>query len=254
MLSAFIRTTRLFGSPKLATSWATEFIDDRIATPRHRKHVDYYAKRKFPIVEAISDATGVDITMVKSQLNNLPNFLVNENQNPGMKIKWSATSELAAITYILVRLLKPELVVETGVGAGVSSWTILSAMEENRTGNLISIDLPTPNTRLLPDVGYLVPKELRHRWDLQRGPSKTLLPQILDKVMEIDMFQHDSRHSYSNQLYEYQTAWPFIRSGGILISDDVNNDALYEASLAWNREPYMIGQSKDFPIGLVGKL
>ena len=107
MLSAFIRTTRLFGAPKLATSWATEFIDDRIATPRHRKHVDYYAKRKFPIVEAISDATGVDITMVKSQLNNLPNFLVNENQNPGMKIKWSATSELAAITYILVRLLKP---------------------------------------------------------------------------------------------------------------------------------------------------
>jgi len=127
-------------------------------------------------------------------------------------------------------------------------------MEENRTGNLISIDLPTPNTRLLPDVGYLVPKELRHRWDFQRGPSKTLLPQILDQVIEIDMFQHDSRHSYSNQLYEYHTAWPFIRSGGILISDDVNNDALYEASLIWNREPYIIGQSKDFPIGLVGKL
>jgi len=254
MLSAFIRTAMLFGSPKLATSWATEFIDDRIATPRHRKHVDYYVKRKFPIAEAISHASGVDITMAENQLNNLPKFLVNKNQNPGMKINWSATSELAAITYSLVRLLKPKLVVETGVGAGVSSWTILSAMEENRTGNLISIDLPTPNTRLLPDVGYLVPKELRHRWDFQRGPSKTLLPQILDQVIEIDMFQHDSRHSYSNQLYEYHTAWPFIRSGGILISDDVNNDALYEASLIWNREPYIIGQSKDFPIGLVGKL
>ncbi|SVD52856.1 uncharacterized protein METZ01_LOCUS405710, partial [marine metagenome] len=175
MLSAFIRTAKLFGSPKLATTWAAEFIDDRIATPRHRKHVDYYVKRKFPIAEAISHASGVDITMAENQLNNLPKFLVNKNQNPGMKINWSATSELAAITYSLVRLLKPELVVETGVGAGVSSWTILSAMEENRIGNLISIDLPTPNTRLLPDVGYLVPKELRHRWDFQRGSSKTLL-------------------------------------------------------------------------------
>ena len=253
MLAAFIRTARLFNSPKLAARWASEFIDDRITTPRHRKHIDYYVERKFPLAEAISQTTGVAITMVEDQLNNLPNFLVNENQNHGMKIKWSATSELAAITYSLVRLLKPEVVIETGVGAGVSSWTILSAMEKNRTGNLISIDLPTPNTRLLPDVGYLVPKELRHRWDFQRGPSQNLLPRILSEVTEIDMFQHDSRHSYSNQLREYLTAWPFIRSGGILVSDDVSNDALYEASHIWDREPFIIDQSKESPIGLVAK-
>ena len=148
MLSAFIRTAKLFRSPKLAATWATEFIDDQLATPRHRRHADYYGKRKFPIDEAISHATGVDIATVGNHLNNLPNFLLHPNRTSGMKINWSATSELAAITYSLVRLLKPELVVETGVGAGVSSWTILSAMEENRTGNLISIDLPTPNTRL----------------------------------------------------------------------------------------------------------
>lgn len=253
MLAAFIRTARLFNSPKLAAKWASEFIDDRITTPRHRKHIDYYVERKFPLAEAISHTTGVAITKVEDQLNNLPNFLVNENQSHGMKIKWSATSELAATTYSLVRLLKPEVVIETGVGAGVSSWTILSAMEKNRTGNLISIDLPTPNTRLLPDVGYLVPEELRHRWDFQRGSSQNLLPRILSEVTEIDMFQHDSRHSYSNQLREYLTAWPFIRSGGILVSDDVSNDALYEASHIWDREPFIIGQSKESPIGLVAK-
>ena len=253
MLSAFIRTARLFGSPKLAATWAAEFIDDRVITPHHRKHIDYYDERKFPLAKAISHATGIAIAMVEHQLNNLPNFLITENQSAGMKIKWSATSELAAITYSLVRLLKPKLVVETGVGAGVSSWTILSAMEENGTGRLISIDLPTPNTKLLPEVGYLVPRELRHRWDFQRGPSQSLLPQILNEAMEIDMFQHDSRHSYSNQLREYQTAWPFIRSGGILISDDVSNDALYKACRIWNREPYIINQSKESPIGLVAK-
>jgi len=253
MLSAFIRIARLFASPKLATTWTAEFIDDRLATPRHRKHLDYYGKRKYPIAEAISHVTDIDIETVENQLNHLPNFLVNENQDPGMNIKWSATPQLTAFTYTLVRLLKPELVVVTGVGAGVSSWTILHAMEENSTGTLISIDLPTPNTRLLPDVGYLVPEELRHRWDFQKGPSQRLLPQILSEVKEIDMFLHDSRHSYSNQLREYQTAWPFIRPGGILLSDDVNNDALYEASRIWNCEPYIIGQRKDSPIGIVGK-
>lgn len=254
MLSALVRTAKFFRTPKLATTWAAEFIDDRITTPRHRKHLAYYAERQLPVAEGIAQATGIDITTVEDHLNNLPDFLIAEDKDPGMTIKWSATSELAATTYALIRLLKPEVVVETGVGAGVSSWTTLHAMEENGTGRLISIDLPTPNTELLPAVGYLVPQELRARWELQTGPSQTLLPQVLDDLVEIDMFQHDSRHSYSNQTREYQAAWPYIRAHGMLVSDDVSNDALHDASRKWNREPSIIGQSKESPIGLVRKM
>lgn len=253
MLSAFIRTVRFFRTPKLGSKWAAEFIDDRITTPRHRKHLSYYTERQLRVDEGIAQATNLDISLVEEQLNNLPEFLLSENKDPGMTIKWSATSELAATTYALVRLLKPEVMVETGVGAGVSSWTILHAMEQNGIGRLISIDLPTPNTELLPEVGYLVPKELRHRWELQTGPSQYLLPKVLEELVEIDIFQHDSRHSYSNQLREYQTAWPFIRTNGMLVSDDVSNDALHDASTGWDREPSIIGQSKDAPIGLLRK-
>jgi predicted O-methyltransferase YrrM len=254
MLSALIRTARFFRTPRIATTWAAEFIDDRIITPRHRKHLGYYAERKFLVAEGIAQATGLDIALINGILNNLPEFLVAENKDPGMTIKWSATSELAATTYALIKLLKPKIVVETGVGAGVSSWTILHAMGENGVGRLVSIDLPTPNTELLPEVGYLVPQELRDRWELHTGPSHILLPQVLDELVEIDMFQHDSRHSYSNQLREYQSAWPFIKTSGILLSDDVSNDALYDASRTWEREPTIIGQSKESPIGLVLKL
>jgi predicted O-methyltransferase YrrM len=253
MLSALLRTAKFFKTPRLAATWSAEFIDDRIATPRHRKHLDYYADRQLPVLHGITGATGLDETTVGEQLDNLPDFLVAEKRDPGMTIKWSATTELAATTYALVRLLKPEIVIETGVGAGVSSWTILHAMEENGVGTLVSIDLPTPNTELLPEVGYLVPQELRRRWDLRTGSSQRLLPQALDEFVEIDIFQHDSRHSYSNQLREYRTAWPFIRVGGMLVSDDVSNDALYDASRAWGREPSIIGQSKESPIGLVRK-
>ena len=43
------------------------------------------------------------------------------------------------------------------------------------------------------------------------------------------------------------------RSGGMLVSDDVSNDALHDASRGWDREPSIIGQSKASPIGLVSK-
>ena len=253
MLSAFLRTAKFFKTPGQAATWLAEFIDDRITTPRHRKHLDYYAGRQLPVLEGITEATGLDETTIGEKLGNLPGFLVAEDRDPGMTIKWSATTELAATTYALVRLLKPEIVIETGVGAGVSSWTILHAMEENGVGRLVSIDLPTPNTELLPEVGYLVPRGLHPRWDLRTGPSQRLLPQALEEFIEIDMFQHDSRHSYSNQLREYRAAWPYIRHGGMLVSDDVSNDALYDATRAWGREPSIIGQSKESPIGLVRK-
>lgn len=253
MLSALIRTARLFKTPRMASTWTAEFVDDRILTPRHRKHLAYYADRQLPVAEGVTQALDLNISTVNEHLDNLPEFLVSENKDPGMTIKWSATSELAATTYTLIKLLKPEIVVETGVGAGVSSWTILRAMEENGVGRLVSIDLPTPNTELLPEVGYLVPGDLRHRWQLRTGPSQQILPQVLEELVEIDLFQHDSRHSYSNQLREYQTAWPFIKPSGMLVSDDVSNDALYDATRNWNREPTIIGQSKESPIGLVRK-
>ena len=254
MLSAAFRTVRFFKNPKLAKTWTSEFIEDRIRTPRHKKHLSFYAHRQLSVVEGIAQATGLHVSDVNNYMETLPQFLFSENKDPGMNIKWSATSELAATTYILIRIFKPDTVVETGVGAGVSSWTILHALEENRAGRLISIDLPTPNTQLLPEVGYLVPPELRHRWDLRTGSSQRLLPKVLVELGAIDIFQHDSRHSYTNQLREYQCAWPFIKSGGMLISDDLSNDALHDATRLWQREPSIIRQNKSSPIGLVRKL
>ncbi|MDA7857893.1 class I SAM-dependent methyltransferase [bacterium] len=44
---------------------------------------------------------------------------------------------------------------------------------------------------------------------------------LLQRVGEIDIFIHDSEHTYENMLWEYQTAFPFIKPGGILLSDDI---------------------------------
>lgn len=253
MLKAIGRTIRLFKSPSLAVSWTSEFLDDRLVTPRHRRYTDYYESRETTVSQGIADALGVSLSQVEQELETLPGFLTSDERDPGMKIRWSATTELASCSYALIRLLKPEVVVETGVGAGVSSWTILEAMDRNGCGRLVSIDLPTPNTELLPAVGYLVPENLRDRWDLRAGPSQKLLPQVLAELGEVDIFQHDSRHSYSNQKREYEVAWPHIRSGGVLVSDDVSNDALHDACEGFGAEPTIIKQSKESPVGIVRK-
>src|SRR4051794_1951743 len=96
--------------------------------------------------------------------------------------------------YLLVRSLKPEVVVETGVCYGASSAYILQALKDNGRGELYSIDLG--NSPDEPPNDYFVPRPLRDRWHLIIGDSKDELPQLLERLGRIDLFHHDSLHTY----------------------------------------------------------
>ena len=113
------------------------------------------------------------------------------------------------VLYALVRLLRPQAVVETGVGSGVSSTYFLRAMEKNGQGRLYSIDLPLPDDRLLPpgkETGWLVPPSLAGRWELVLGDARGELPALLERLGEVDFFFHDSDHSYEHMVWEYTQA------------------------------------------------
>lgn len=142
------------------------------------------------------------------------------------------------IYYALTRVMQPDLVVETGVCDGFSTRFLLLAMARNGRGALHSIDLPNQDVALDPagarqrDImatgratGWLVPASLRSRWTLHLGDAKILLPKLLQTVGPIDMFIHDSLHTYEHMLFEFRTAWPYLKVGGILLSDDTD----------WNR-------------------
>jgi predicted O-methyltransferase YrrM len=139
----------------------------------------------------------------------------------------------APTLYAIVRATKPRTIVETGVANGVSSSVILQALETNGNGELHSIDFPNIDPgALIPsekDVGWLVPSELRSRWRLRLGQSKYVLRQLLEELKAIDMFFHDSDHSYENMKFELATSFEFIREGGFLIADDIqDNSAFYD--------------------------
>lgn len=135
------------------------------------------------------------------------------------------------VLYACIRVLRPDVVVETGVGSGVSSTFYLNAMERNGAGRLYSVDLPLPNERLLPEerrTGWLVPDELRHRWELTLGDAKEELPAILARLEEVDCFYHDSDHSHEHMTWEFTTAHPHVRPGWLVLSDDVTNNSAWD--------------------------
>jgi predicted O-methyltransferase YrrM len=123
------------------------------------------------------------------------------------------------ILYLLVRALRPEVVVETGVLYGASSGHILAALDANGSGQLYSIDLGTPPGE--PPHDYLVHPELRRRWNYIEGDVRGVLPPLLAELGQIDLFYHDSLHTFDHMTWEYQTAGRWLRPDGVLASHDV---------------------------------
>ncbi|HBT80829.1 MAG TPA: hypothetical protein DEB13_02735 [Candidatus Yanofskybacteria bacterium] len=146
--------------------------------------------------------------------------------------------------YVLIRLMRPEVIIETGVASGRSSWAPLQALNENKKGKLYSIDFPQYFKGDSPEMfvadtgrpefkgfvpegempGWLVPQELRSRWELILGKSREKLPELLSKLGSVNIFYHDSDHSYQNMTFEYVAVWPHVSRGGFLLSDDIKHN------------------------------
>lgn len=143
-------------------------------------------------------------------------------------------SSKSELLYFLVRKLKPEVIIETGVAAGESSGYILRAIKDNKRGKLYSIDLPFQwyiygNHELHLDSlpagkipGYLIPEALKINWQLILGDTYIQLPKVLKQFKKIDIFLHDSEHTDKTMTFEYKTSWPYIKKGGLLLSDDID--------------------------------
>ena len=137
-------------------------------------------------------------------------------------------SLLAQFCYAITRCMRPSIVLETGVCYGVTSSYFLRALELNGTGQLHSIDLPPLGKNADAYVGSFVPGQLRRRWMLHRGTTRRLLRPLLASMGHVDVFLHDSLHTYRNMRMEFAAVWPKLSCGGVLISDDVEGNAAFD--------------------------
>jgi predicted O-methyltransferase YrrM len=129
---------------------------------------------------------------------------------------------LVCAIWCLIRHLRAERIVETGVAHGFTSRFILEALESNRAGHLWSIDLPPLDDDLRRQVGIAVPANLSHRWSYIQGSSRRRLPELLSQLGEIDFFVHDSLHTERNVRFELDQVWTRLRPGGAIVVDDID--------------------------------
>jgi predicted O-methyltransferase YrrM len=134
---------------------------------------------------------------------------------------------LCSMCYLACRTLRPSVVVETGVAHGVTSAYILAALERNAGGHLYSIDRPPLDSHSDEFVGVCIPDSLKASHTLIRGDARAKLPALLDTLGGVDMFVHDSDHSYGHMKFELGLARRHLRVPGIVISDDVNYNAAF---------------------------
>jgi predicted O-methyltransferase YrrM len=157
----------------------------------------------------------------------------------------------ALMLYAALRRRRPSVVIETGCFTGSDSALILLALARNAHGHLYTLDLPgygeagtshafhqsLPQGGLPPDLspGFLVPLDLRGRWTLRLGDSRDTLPALLAQLSEpVDVFFHDSEHSYGHMMWEYTTIAPHLAPGALLASDDVAaNTAFWDFCVAF---------------------
>jgi hypothetical protein len=129
---------------------------------------------------------------------------------------------LVRAIWCLIRHLRPNKVVETGVAHGVTTRFILEALESNGAGRLWSIDHPPLEPEWRKNVGIAVGD--RHRWSYIVGSSRRRLPDLLSQLGPIDLFIHDSLHSEHNVRFEVDRAWAALRPGGAIVVDDIDTN------------------------------
>ena len=138
----------------------------------------------------------------------------------GGKNYWQLSYTEMCWLYAAVENFRSKVTVETGVGSGSSSAVILEASRDF-SGQLWSFDLGEKygEDEQRP-VGFLVEDRLRERWHLIIGNTKNTLEQTLSKIGLIDIFFHDSEHTYDHVKFELSTALPHLKKRFIIIVDN----------------------------------
>jgi predicted O-methyltransferase YrrM len=197
---------------------------------------------KNQMIGAISSITNLSIVEVESYFDEIEN---NADFKNSLKTKadiLSRRKELPItiplgrriVWYVLVRIYKPKVIVETGTDKGLGSLVIQLAIEKNQIGTLYTLDIDEYS-------GSLFDKEDLKKIKFLVGDSV----QNMQKINEIDFFIHDSDHSEDHEKKEIQAAASKLTNNAIVISDNSHvTDVLFQWSKETNRNFIFI---KEFP-------
>jgi predicted O-methyltransferase YrrM len=218
-----------------------------------RRRQDLAAVEQYVETEAEAVCAVLEIDRARYEAASRETWIPTADPGDPLSV-WNAREELLRMVGTIVELVRPAVMVETGVAQGFTTWTVLQVMAGAAEGHLYSVDLPALQYDPDDAVGRAVPAQLRDRWTLELGDSRKKLEPLCERVAPLDIFLHDALHTYSSQMREYRTAWPHLRPGGLLISDDVNNPAFVDFARQVDVRPHLVaGPSRSDAVGLLRK-
>lgn len=160
----------------------------------------------------------------------------SSNSTTNFPSYFNTNAKTLELLELSVKLLKPKIVVETGIANGISSRRILSSfksqsLSESRLYSM-DIDLKVLSSDL----------ESNSQFKFLKIDRKNNFEKALKAVPGlIDIFFHDSYHSYHNQYLEYCLAWERLSPCGIIISDDINwSNAFLDFCEHWGIKPKVL--------------
>ena len=132
--------------------------------------------------------------------------------------------------YALVRALKPQIVVETGVDKGLGSCVLAAALLRNRSeghqGHYFGTDIN-------PEAGWLFQDMYRNAGEILYGDSIKSIEQLQGPI---DLFINDSDHSAEYEEREYECIATKLSDSAIILGDNAHaTDKLYQFALATGR-------------------
>ena len=175
-------------------------------------------------VARLAGASPSAVAPIRRELrsSDLPDLLLDRGAGPA----YARELPQGALLYLLVRLLRPARVLETGVRPGYSTAWILAGLEANRFGELTSLG-PGPTEgrgRGVADVtvGQMVAPRLRSRWTLVLGNTEERLRALLDGGDRIDLFLYDNGPDPHRAALELRWAWTALSARGVLLAHHVD--------------------------------
>jgi predicted O-methyltransferase YrrM len=211
------------------------------------------------MIDAVADATKTERSRIRTYYNEatgpvaeLYDRRLRETitDGPGTRIRrkavgfenWVGLDRLA--WYCLLRAESPSTVVETGVKWGEGSLFALEAVRRNDHGELVSIDIgrdamPSahPWRTHHDEVGFFVPDDLRDRWRLIKGDAIEELHERGGSFAPVDVFYHDSKHTYEFIWDELQAVRPHMADNGLVACEDIDGMTVWSDILAeWGDE------------------
>jgi predicted O-methyltransferase YrrM len=181
-------------------------------------------------LERLTAVPPADLKQYRRELteSDLPETLLNR----GAGLAFTRELPQGSLLYLLVRALKPRRVVETGVRPGYSTAWLLSALDANGSGDLVSLG-PGPTTGRGAGVhevviGQFVAPKLRTRWTLALGNTVENLQGILAQGPATDLFFYDNGPDVNRARIELRSAWNGLSDRGVLLAHHIDLNPAFE--------------------------